>query len=340
MKTSASSCLFFAVSTGSEEIYGCAWGILASLSWLQNLSYEQIKAHVSRLSGVTPISMICVELLPCLYWPFADHDVCAFCSEPRYDPHVLAQSGGTKKGTPAWVSDYSYRPISSGTEGLPTEFRDLSYGKNVTEEILKEWTENDGDACHLQGCFLGQWLSGCCERWWYFYDDMCLMFSLTLHSSMKEEVRLLHLHLLLLDRPPHQRYKKKYVLPLGQLFRPKSFQKSWFLHFPWPLPPCSYPEWRGFMIWDALLHSEHFAVIHFCSLSLQIPQLCRYWWDGWPWWKHGCRRHCGFTGRHKHNESPLYYAAQKPDNSTLRCDHPWLELFWQYASFTAVNAQR
>jgi len=115
--------LLFAVSTGSEEIYRLVHeGILCHYPDSKILSYEQIKTHVSWLSGVTPIlndmcwnpaMLILVPLQTMMSVLFAQNHVIT---------HMSLLRVGDKKGTPAWVLDYSYRPISSGTEGLPTEF--------------------------------------------------------------------------------------------------------------------------------------------------------------------------------------------------------------------------
>jgi len=238
--------------------------------------------------------------------------------------HMSLLRVGDKKGTPAEYRTIPIGPFLQAQKASPQSSADLSYRKNC------DWGNSQGvdwkwwRSCHLQGCFLGQWLSGCCWSWWYFYGWHVSYVFHWLCTALWEERSDCYIYIwLLLDRPPHQRYKKKYVLP-GAIIpgpnHPKNLDSSFSLAFTTlQLSRMKEASWSG------MHYSKwHFAVIHFCSLSLQIPQLLQIL-NGMVGHVENMdvRRHCGFTGRHKDNESRYYYAAQKPDNYTVAgCDHP------------------
>jgi len=74
--------------------------------------------------------------------------------------------------------------------------------------------ENDGDLSIYKDVFWGSDYLDAVEAGDISMDDMCLMFSIDSAQLYEKKRSDCYIYIwLLLDRPPHQRYKKKYVLP-------------------------------------------------------------------------------------------------------------------------------
>ena len=336
--------MFFAVSTGSEEIYRLVReGILHRYPDSKILSYAQIKVHTTRLSGVTPIlNDMCRNSCHAYTGPFTDRDICAYCSEPRYDPHILAQSEGIKKVPQLKFRTVPIGPFLQAQKASPQSSADLCYRKNVTKEILKEWTDNDGDLACYKDIFWGSDYLDAVEAGDITMDDMCLMFSIDSAQLYEKKRSDCYIYIwLLLDRPPDQHYKKKYVLPGAIIPGPNHPKNLDSFIFPGLYHLAAIQNEGGLMIWDALLQVTFCCNPFLLFVTADTPALADI--DGMVGHggKHGCCRHCGFTGRHKDNEPRYYYAAQKPDNYTVAgCDHPDWSYFNNEPPSTVVNAQR
>ncbi|THH20286.1 hypothetical protein EW146_g1041 [Bondarzewia mesenterica] len=311
---------FFAVSNGSEKIYELVHhGILRHYPDSGMLTHAQIKRCIAEISGIVPIlNDMCPNSCHAYTGPYADRETCAFCSEPRYDPLVLAQSRGRKK-----VPRLEYRTIPIGPflqaqKASEQSAQDLLYRKEVTEKIMREWHTQDG-LTEFRDIFWGTDYLDNVENGNITPDDMCLMFSIDGAQLYEKKMSDCWIYIwILLDRRPDQHYKKRHTLPGGFIpgpNHPKNLDSFIFLGL---YHLAAIQNEGGFVIWDALLKMTHQCNPWVLFVTADTPALADI--DGQP---------------------RYYYAAQCPHNYDIAgCNHDDWIYFEHSSPSTAENAER
>ncbi|KAH9846588.1 hypothetical protein C2E23DRAFT_948968 [Lenzites betulinus] len=155
-------------------------------------SYDQLKQHISAITGICTLE---TDMCPgsCLAYtgPFADLDKCSYCQEPRYDAWGLAHGKKIPRRT------FKTFPIG------PQNARLMRHRAERTQEIL-DAIRRDPGALNA-GVYDDEVEAGRIVA-----DDTVLMFSIDASDCW-------FFIWVLLDLPPTVRYKKRFVLPGGNI---------------------------------------------------------------------------------------------------------------------------
>ena len=102
------------------------------------LSYEQVKRTVSSLSGVlTWQDDMCIDSCAGFMGPYARLEECPRCHKPRYDPEILAKSGGMKKVRRKAFMTLPVGPQLQSHLKSPGMAQKMHYRRDKTPDILK-----------------------------------------------------------------------------------------------------------------------------------------------------------------------------------------------------------
>jgi hypothetical protein len=284
-------------------------------------TYDQAKRLVRHLSGIVPLTHnMCINTCIAYVGPFSDLEMCPYCNTPRYDPVVLAKSGGKTKTA---QREFHTIPIGPQLQALyrsKESADDMKYGENKLQEIVDEALKPGGtqpdfeDWCHGAD-FLKAFHEGHIKK-----GDPVLMFSIDgaqLYRSKASDCWIYIWVIFNLD-PATGRYKKAGVL-FGAVIpgpnKPKILESFLFpgLHH------LSAIQKEGLPIWNASTNTLYISHPYMALASADGPAMAYINGLVGHQGKIGCRLYCPMKGRRK--GSHYYPVCLKPEGNEPN-DHP------------------
>lgn len=284
-------------------------------------SYNQIKRAITEITGVSSVvHPMCKNSCVAFTGPFSDLDRCPKCDEPKICPF-------TKKPHREFHT-ILLGPILQALWREPSSAQRFRYRQQITRSIIGELEENNGILASYDDIFHGGDYLESIKKGKICDDDMVLMLSVDGAQLYAHKASDCWIYIwIVMDFPPHERYKKRYVLPGGFIpgpNKPKNLDSYLFpgLHHLHAL------QREGLRVWDA--SADRLFVSHlFLALNTADGPGMAYL-NGLVGHrgKYGCRLYCSVPGRHKPGGSQYYPALLKPDNYTMHgCDHEDLSHF-------------
>lgn len=276
-------------------------------------SYEQMKRHISDITGVdSVVHPMCRNSCIAFTGPFTNLDHCPKCNEPKLCPI-------TKK------PQLEFHTILLGPV-LQALWRNASSAKKFyhrrwkTWEIIRELLRNSGnlssyDDFYYGSAYLENVRSGKIQD-----NDIVLMLSIDGAQLYAHKTSDCWIYIwIIMDFSPEERYMKRHVIPGGFIpGKPKNIDS--FL-FPGLHHVCALQN-EGLRIWDAFQNQNFTSNLFLALNTADGPAMALL--DGLVGHhgKFGCRLYCPVPGRHKPNGPHYYPALMKPINYVMPgCDH-------------------
>ncbi|THH07169.1 hypothetical protein EW146_g9401 [Bondarzewia mesenterica] len=199
--------VFLAVSNASQETYHSIRAAIQRYNPNSGiLSYDQIKRHVSELSGVSLIvEHMCVNTCIAYTGPFKDLETCPQCSEPRYDPlkphaKVPRQQFHTIPLGPQlqalWRTSEGAAAMQYRAQCTDRILNELEQGNNRIS-VYEDWVHGHDYLTAVQDNLIGS-------------DDITLLFSIDGAQLYQNKTSDCWIYIwVVLDLAPDLRYKKK-----------------------------------------------------------------------------------------------------------------------------------
>jgi hypothetical protein len=243
--------LFMACGNALERTYTAVRQSL--LRWFPEidlLSYGRVKNLVATISGVISIvDDMCVNSCHAFMGPFSDLQACHVCSEPRFDPNVLALTG--KKVTRKQACTIPLGPQIQVLGHSEDSMTAMCYWDNKTRKILGTLPKNlVYDNIFAGSTFLD--LHHCLNL---SCDDTTVIFldGAQLYQNKKLDTWIVIW--IITDYNPKTHYKKKHILPVliipGPL-KPKILDSYLFQTFHHFSAIQHIDNGSGLHIWDHL----------------------------------------------------------------------------------------
>ena len=243
--------IYMDMQNASEKTYKAVWeDILERYPDSAMLSFDQVKRRVEELSGIVPILHdMCIN--SCIAYtpgPWANHQECHFCHEPRYDP---LKSTANKNVPRQQFYTFPIGPQLQALWRTVDGAKCMRYRERRTAEILAELEGNDGNIAFYNNVFCGsdyldQVIEGQIKS-----GNMVLMLSVDRAQLYKKKASDTWIYIwVVLDQSPDLRYKKKRVLPGGIIpgpNPPKYLDSFLFV----ALHHLAAIQNEGLQIWDA-----------------------------------------------------------------------------------------
>jgi hypothetical protein len=287
-------------------------------------SLFQLKRRISDITGVYSILHdMCPNTCIAYTGPFSDLEICPKCQTTRYDPMVLASSGGRKKVAQRQFHTIPLGPQLQALFRSPEGARAMHYRHNKTAEILAKAGNNNGVIDEWSDVFYGNEYLDAVQSGKIKDGDIVLLMSIDgaqLYQS-KESDCWIYIWVIL-DLSPDKRYKKNYVLPGGFIPGPNnpknvdSFLLPGFHH-------VSALMKEGLSIWDAEKDVTFVSEPYILLGAADGPGLAYLNGLTGHSGAFGCRLYCPVKGRRKADASHYYPALLKPQPYFVEgCDHP------------------
>ena len=287
-------------------------------------SLFQLKRRISDITGVHSILHdMCPNSCIAYTGPFSDLEICPKCQTTRYDPIVLASSGGRKKIAQCQFHTIPLGPQLQALFRSPEGARAMHYRRNKTAEILAKARNNNGEIDEWSDILYGRQYLDAIQSGRIKDEDIVLLMSIDgaqLYQS-KESDCWMYIWVVF-DLSPDTRYKKHYVFPGGFIGGPNnpkntdSFLLPGFHH-------VSALMKEGLSIWDAekdeVVESKPYVLLG----AADGPGLAYLNGLTGHSGAFGCRLYCPVKGRRKVDASHYYPALLKPLSYAVEgCDHP------------------
>ena len=136
--------IFLAISHASNETYKLVYdAILQCYPDSGILSLDQIKCHVTNISGVVPtIHDMCPNTCIAYTGPFSNLSACLECNEPYYDQLKLLHSRGKMKVTHQTFYMLPIGPQLQAAWRSPEGSNQMQYRQQATTEIIEKVHQN------------------------------------------------------------------------------------------------------------------------------------------------------------------------------------------------------
>ncbi|KAA1466965.1 hypothetical protein DENSPDRAFT_766810, partial [Dentipellis sp. KUC8613] len=310
--------IHLALTNASQESYNLVREALRDELEFDLLSYSQVKSQIAELSGVVPIVQhMCVNTCVAFTGPFADHDTCPICQEPRYDPHKLRTSRGRVKSPRQVFHTMPLGPQLQARRRHPEMAEKMQYRDQRMQEILAS-----GRIKTFDDLYCGTDLLAAMQKGQITSSDSVLLFSIDGAQLYQSKASDCWIYLwILLDLAPDMRYKKAHILPGGIIPGPNKPKNLDSFLFP-GLHHLAALQREGLQVWDAA-KSKIVTDHPFLDLiGADTPAMAVL--DGLvgPQGRLGCRFYCDYPGRRKPGGSQYYPACLKPlDYEIQGCDH-------------------
>lgn len=320
--------VFLAVGNASQATYEavCRAG-LRCFSGVKILTYEQVKCRLADITGIHSIKHhICVNHCLTFMGPFKDDETCRRCGEPCYDPKILVANHGKKKVPRQEFYTITIGPqlqaLSRSVESATNMRHGYAHLCNIVQEVHAQQQVHEWD-----NIYHGQLIINAVERGVICENDMMLMLSLDGAQLYRYKTSDCWMYIwIILNLPPHLRYKKKHVLPGGFIPGPKKPKNMDSFMFP-GLHSMAILMKHGLCIWDAIKKSVHVSRPFLPLVTADGPGIAQV--NGLVGHQgfHGCRLYCSLTGRHKPNAPHYYPALLKPQDYDIPgCNHETIDL--------------
>lgn len=282
------------------------------------LSLSRVKTKLAEITGVVSIlHHMCINTCIAYTGPFSELETCPKCHEPRFDQLVLLSSGGKTK-TPRL--EFHTIPIGPQLQALwrsPEGVKNIQHRARRTDEIITALVRDNGKVSSYDDFYHGSEYLTAVDEEDIKTNDMVLMLSIDGAQLYQSKASDCWIYIwVVLDLPPHLRYKKKHVLPGGFIPGPNKPKNLDSFLFP-GLQHLAALSKEGLSIWNSK-EEKTFLSYPFLALATAdgpgmacLNGLCGH--QG----AHGCRFYCGWKGRRKSGRSQYYPALLKPDNYTV-----------------------
>jgi len=321
--------LFLDTGTASEEVFNKVRQTFHRSMDRKGVEYEplpslfQVKERIKDITGVYPIKEdMCPNSCMAYTGPFADLEYCPICPErlPRYNPQILAASGGTKRVPQKQFLTLPVGPQLQALWRTPEGSKEMRYRSKLTREMLeKANTRADKKIVidEYQDIFHGEAYLNAVKEGKIKEDDMVLMMSIDgaqLYQSKHSDCWIYIW--VILDLSPDLRYKKRHIIPGGIIpgpNKPKNVDSFLFPGF----HHISALAKEGLSIWDAS-QNRTFKSYIFVLLGLaDAPGLTYLNGLTGHSGARGCRLYCPTPGRRKDGGNHYYPAHLKPHNYSV-----------------------
>lgn len=327
--------LFLAVGNASQETYNSARAAILRRHPNDNvLSYDQVKRCIKNITGIIPVLHdMCINSCHAFTGPFEHLEVCSICSEPRYDPAVLASSDGELKKPRLQFSTIMPGPQLQAQWAHPEGAKQMRYREHCVNMLLPDLAELSGmvniDVSVLEDVHHGRGLMDAVINGRIKPEDMVLLFSMDGAQlyRMKKSDCWIYIWVIL-DLSPEICYKKKYVLPGGFIPGPNPPQIAASFIFP-ALYQLAALQREGLVIWDAsrdVVFTSHPFLAFATADAVGMVDLNG--WVGHHGWM-GCRLMCGLPGRNKPGTPHYFPALLCPSNvreDQVKSNHPDIDI--------------
>jgi hypothetical protein len=313
--------LFMACDNASERTYKAVReSIIRRSPDLDILTYGRIKNLVANISGVVSIDDdMCMNSCHAFTGPYLDLQACKICSEPRYDPTILATTGKKVPRKRACTI-----PLGPQVQALRRSRHntEIGYRDKKIQEILGT---APGDRI-FDDIFCGNDILKLHQDLSLSSDDTTVMFSLDgaqLYQNKKSDTWIAIW--IIADYNPTTRYKKKHILPaliIPGPSKPKILDSFLFrsLHHLSAIQRAN--NGAGLRVWD---HSKEKVVLSRIINLLDLADAIalaeldgRVGHHG----AQGCRLGCDMKGRHKPSSGHYHAVHLRPNGVNADdCNH-------------------
>jgi hypothetical protein len=278
-------------------------------------SYEQMKRHISDITGVGSIvHPMCKNSCLAFTGPFADLDRCPKCNEPKLCPN-------TKK------PQQEFHTILLGPI-LQALWRDASSAKKFyhrrwkTWEIIRELQTNSGNLSSYDDFYSGSDYLEYVRSGKIQDNDIVLMLSIDGAQLYAHKASDCWIYVwVIMELSPDERYTKWQVHPGGFIPGPNKPKNVDSFLFPGLHHVCALQR-EGLHIWDAFQNKTFTSQLFLALNTADGPAMAYLNGLVGHHGKFGCRLYCAVPGRHKPNGSHYYPALMKPVNYVMQgCDH-------------------
>lgn len=274
------------------------------------LSLSQVKRKVQEISGIYPVFHdMCINSCVAFVGPYADHDSCPACHQPRYEPVQ-----GKKKTLKA-RQQFLTNPIGPQIQAAwrsPESAAGMSYRRLCTEHILEDYLTHDGVMPEISDWIHGTEYIEAVQDGRIDEHSTTLLLSLDGAQLYRSKQSDCWMYIwVLLDRAPDSRYKKKHVLIGGVIpgpSKPKNIDSFLFPGF----RHLSALMKEGLVIWDANTASNFISKLFLAFVTADGPGMQYVNGLVGHSGRHGCRLYCPIRGRHKAGSGHYYPAMLKP----------------------------
>ena len=298
------------------------------------LSYEQVKRTVSSLSGVlTWQDDMCIDSCAGFTGPYARLEECPRCHKPRYDPEILAKSGGMKKVRRKAFMTLPVGPQLQSHLKSPGMAQKMHYRRDKTPDILKNRNLAEGfvrDDVLSGSDYLDAVEGGVIED-----NDIVLMLSMDGAQLLKNKQSDTYIYIwIILNLAPDERYKIRHILPGGIIPGPGKPKDIDSFLFP-GLAHLSALQRDGLKVWDGYRNEKYVCFLFLLLVLADAVAMAELSASVGHHGKRGCRLLCRFSGRNKVGGSHYYPALLCPrDFDNPASDHPDVDVH----SITTVDA--
>ncbi|KAH9481009.1 hypothetical protein JR316_0005527 [Psilocybe cubensis] len=338
--------LFIACENASQRTYGnirqCLIQRFPELDGTL-LTYDAVKTLTETLTGVVSISDdMCINSCYAFTGPFSDLQKCYYCSEPRYNPLVLAETG--KKVPQKEACTFPLGPQIQALRRSKEGAIAMTYRDKKTREILNI-QKAIADANGNIGNFVYEdYLSGS-DYLDLFEDqnltenDTTVIFSFDgaqLYRNKGSDTWIAVW--IICEYSPTTRYKKKHVLPAVVIpgpNKPKNSDSFTFRSFHHLSAIQRENNGKGIRVWNGNKNTEVFSrVIHLLTTAdaVGLTEMDgRVGHHG----AQGCRIGCSMKGRHKPSSGHYFAVHLRPLNAVGEdCSHDDLTSKMQQILYT------
>lgn len=286
----------------------------------------KVKEEILQITGVYPMMHdMCPNSCMAYTGPLSDKTSCIKCAHPRYDPEVLAASGGRDKKP---QRQFLTLPIGTQLQAMwRTEEggKNMRYRRDLTRDLLADAQQFEDKKIRVDtyedifhgSAYLERVYNGNIRE-----DDMVLMLSIDgaqLYESKQSDCWIYIW--VIMDLSPDKRYKKRHIFPGGFFPGPnkpgnmESFLFPGFHHL-------SALMKEGLQIWDAYEKRQFLSYLLLILGLADGPGLTYLNGLTGHSGAFGCRLFCPIKGRRKDGGNHYYPALLKPENYTVEhCDH-------------------
>jgi len=323
--------LYLDTTNASDEVYNNVRNTLNS--YVASIGVERensipslysVKKAIGELTGVySMLNDMCIDSCMAYTGPNVDLDACLHCGKPRYDPQILAESGGQRKVPQRKFSTFPLGPQLQALWRNPHDAKAMRYRLLKTQKILEALQESNGeqefwdDAC-CGSDYLEAFTSGKIAQ-----DDMVLMLSIDgaqLYQSKQSDCWIYIW--IVLDLAPDLRYKKRYVLIGAIIPGPNKPKNADSYLFPGLHHACALSK-EGLKVWDAHQNRTFLSKLFLLLCAADGPGMTYLNGLTGHSGAYGCRLYCPTKGRRKIGGNHYYPALLKPagEYSVDGCDH-------------------
>ncbi|KJA13779.1 hypothetical protein HYPSUDRAFT_151159, partial [Hypholoma sublateritium FD-334 SS-4] len=289
-------------------------------------SLYQVKERIKEITGVYPLMHdMCPNTCIAYTGPFSELDTCPKCDLPRYNPQVLATSGGVRKIPQRRFVTLPVGPQLQALWRTPEGAQAMRYRQNFTKSLLQKAANRPDKKVIIdeyEDIFHGaEYLDAVCSGA-IKDNDMVLMMSIDgaqLYESKQSDCWIYIW--IVLDLAPEVRYKKRHIFPGGFFPGPnkpgniESFLFPGFHH-------VSALMKEGLSIWDASENKSFISKIFILLGLADGPGLTYLNGLTGHSGAYGCRLYCSVKGRRREGGNHYYPAHLKPENYSVDgCDH-------------------